>query len=186
MCNPPPLSHLSCSRGPDIHEPYCFNPSRARRPVNGAARSIRCAPVLAVPPKRVTDSLSAPALLVLSGSNSRTHKGEQGDEQRETGRLHARITDKIIADLEQGVRTWMKPWNAGNTAGRITRPATAQRRPILRDQHPDALGRGDETKGFTAPIWMTFKQARNSMPMSARARRAPSSFMPTPSPHRGR
>lgn len=36
--------------------------------------------------------------------------------------VYTRITDKIIADLEQGVRTWMKPWNAGNTAGRITRP----------------------------------------------------------------
>ena len=36
--------------------------------------------------------------------------------------VYTRITDKIIADLEQGVRTWMKPWNAGHTAGRITRP----------------------------------------------------------------
>jgi len=26
--------------------------------------------------------------------------------------VYTRITDKIIADLEQGVRTWMKPWNA--------------------------------------------------------------------------
>jgi len=24
--------------------------------------------------------------------------------------VYTRITDKIIADLEQGVRTWMKPW----------------------------------------------------------------------------
>ena len=36
--------------------------------------------------------------------------------------VYTRVTDKIIADLEQGVRTWMKPWNAGNTAGRIMRP----------------------------------------------------------------
>ncbi len=55
--------------------------------------------------------------------------------------VYTRITDKIIADLEQGVRTWMKPWNAGNTAGRIMRPLTPQRRALLRDQHPDALGR---------------------------------------------
>ncbi len=54
--------------------------------------------------------------------------------------VYTRITDKIIADLEQGVRTWMKPWNAGNTAGRITRPLRAQRRALLRNQHPDALG----------------------------------------------
>ena len=36
--------------------------------------------------------------------------------------VYTRITNKIVADLEQGVRTWMKPWNAGNTDGRITRP----------------------------------------------------------------
>ncbi len=26
--------------------------------------------------------------------------------------VYSRVTDKIIADLEQGVRPWMKPWNA--------------------------------------------------------------------------
>ena len=36
--------------------------------------------------------------------------------------VYTRITNKIVADLEQGVRPWMKPWNASNTAGRITRP----------------------------------------------------------------
>ncbi len=36
--------------------------------------------------------------------------------------VYSRVTSKIIADLEQDVRTWMKPWNAGHTAGRITRP----------------------------------------------------------------
>lgn len=32
--------------------------------------------------------------------------------------VYSRITDKIVADLEQGVRTWMKPWNAANTSQR--------------------------------------------------------------------
>jgi antirestriction protein ArdC len=36
--------------------------------------------------------------------------------------VYTRITNKIIADLEQSVRTWTKPWNAGITAGRITMP----------------------------------------------------------------
>ena len=36
--------------------------------------------------------------------------------------LYSRITGKIIADLEQGVRPWHRPWNAGNMAGRVTRP----------------------------------------------------------------
>jgi len=36
--------------------------------------------------------------------------------------VYSRVTNKIIADLEQGVRTWMKPWNAEHAAGRITKP----------------------------------------------------------------
>ena len=34
--------------------------------------------------------------------------------------IYARITDHIVAFLEQGVRPWMKPWNAEHAAGRIT------------------------------------------------------------------
>ena len=30
--------------------------------------------------------------------------------------VYSRITDKIIADLEQGVRTLMRPWNADHAA----------------------------------------------------------------------
>src|SRR5580700_7252985 len=72
--------------------------------------------------------------------------------------VYTRITDKIIADLEQGVRTWMQPWNAGNTAGRITRPLRSNGVPysginIL------MLWAESVTKGFAAPIWMTFRQA---------------------------
>ena len=72
--------------------------------------------------------------------------------------VYTRITGKIIADLEQGVRTWMKPWNAGNTAGRITRPLRSNGIPysginIL------MLWAESVTKGFTAPIWMTYRQA---------------------------
>lgn len=77
-----------------------------------------------------------------------------------TGRqdVYTRITDKIIADLEQGVRTWMKPWNAGNTAGRITRPLRHNGVPysginIL------MLWAEAVSQGFGAPIWMTFRQA---------------------------
>ncbi|WP_457665382.1 ArdC-like ssDNA-binding domain-containing protein [Thiolapillus sp.] len=36
--------------------------------------------------------------------------------------VYTRVTDKIIADPEQSVRPWMKPWNAEHAAGRITKP----------------------------------------------------------------
>ena len=32
--------------------------------------------------------------------------------------VYSRITDKIVADLEQGVRQWMKPWNADHAMRR--------------------------------------------------------------------
>jgi antirestriction protein ArdC len=72
--------------------------------------------------------------------------------------VYTRITDKIIADLEQGVRTWMKPWNAANTAGRIMRPLRHNGVPysginIL------MLWAEAVSQGFAAPVWMTFRQA---------------------------
>ena len=70
--------------------------------------------------------------------------------------VYTRITSKMIASLEQGVRPWMKPWNAEHTAGRITRPLRHNGKPysginIL------MLWASAVEQGFTAPIWMTFK-----------------------------
>ena len=39
--------------------------------------------------------------------------------------VYERITDQIVCALEQGVRPWLKPWNAEHAAGRITRPLRA-------------------------------------------------------------
>jgi antirestriction protein ArdC len=33
--------------------------------------------------------------------------------------VYSRVTARIIADLEQGVRPWLKPWSASHTSGRI-------------------------------------------------------------------
>jgi antirestriction protein ArdC len=72
--------------------------------------------------------------------------------------VYTRVTGKIIADLEQGVRTWMKPWNAGNTAGRIVRPLRFNGVPysginIL------MLWAESVAQGFASPTWMTYRQA---------------------------
>ncbi|SDG41150.1 protein of unknown function [Bradyrhizobium sp. Rc2d] len=37
-----------------------------------------------------------------------------------------RITDQIVREFEDGVRPWIKPWNAGNGSGRIRRPLRAK------------------------------------------------------------
>lgn len=72
--------------------------------------------------------------------------------------MYAKITDRIVADLENGVRPWVKPWSAANTAGRITRPLRHNGTPYQGINiillWSEALARG-----FASPIWMTFKQA---------------------------
>lgn len=72
--------------------------------------------------------------------------------------LYQRITDQIIAELEKGVRPWMKPWSAENTTGRITRPLRANGVPY-RGINVLMLWSEAMDKGYSAPIWMTFKQA---------------------------
>ena len=73
--------------------------------------------------------------------------------------VYTRVTNRIIADLEKGVRSWMKPWNAGHTAGKITRPLRHNGTPY---QGINILMLWGEAldKGYAAPIWMTFKQAQ--------------------------
>ena len=46
----------------------------------------------------------------------------QGDSRPARIDVYSRVTNRIIEQLEQGVRPWMKPWNAEHAAGRITRP----------------------------------------------------------------
>ena len=71
--------------------------------------------------------------------------------------VYSRITDRIIADLEQGVRPWMKPWNAGHTAGRITRPLRHNGIPY-KGINVVMLWSASVTKGYACPLWLTFKQ----------------------------
>jgi len=72
--------------------------------------------------------------------------------------VYSRVTANIIADIEQGVRPWQKPWNAEHAAGRITRPLRATGQPY---QGINVLLLWCEAldKGYNAPIWMTYKQA---------------------------
>ncbi|MBP1092135.1 ArdC family protein [Bradyrhizobium diazoefficiens] len=72
--------------------------------------------------------------------------------------VYERITSRIVAELEQGVRPWLKPWNAEHAAGRITRPLRFNGQPY---QGINVLMLWGESvaKGYAAPIWMTFKQA---------------------------
>ncbi|MDE1152216.1 MAG: ArdC-like ssDNA-binding domain-containing protein [Micavibrio sp.] len=73
--------------------------------------------------------------------------------------IYSRVTDRIIADLEKGVRTWLKPWAAANTEGKITLPLRHNGTPYQGVNILLLWGEAIE-KGFNAPIWMTYKQAQ--------------------------
>jgi len=49
-------------------------------------------------------------------------KDENGVSHFNRKDVSTRATDRIVADLEQGIRPWMKPWSAEQTAGKISRP----------------------------------------------------------------
>ena len=72
--------------------------------------------------------------------------------------VYSRITNRIIADLEQGVRPWMRPWSAEHAAGKITRPLRHNGIPY-KGINVVMLWSASVTKGYACPIWLTFKQA---------------------------
>lgn len=73
--------------------------------------------------------------------------------------VYTRITDQIMAELEQGVRPWMKPWDAAHLAGSVSRPLRANGKPYG-GINIVMLWASAMEQGFSAPIWMTFRQAK--------------------------
>ncbi len=54
--------------------------------------------------------------------------------------VHTRITETIVADLEQGVRPWMKPWSA-DTGCRLQRADLDDLSPGIRAERSGPQGR---------------------------------------------
>jgi antirestriction protein ArdC len=79
-------------------------------------------------------------------------------EEKPRADVYARITDRIVADLERGVRPWVKPWNAATAAGRITRPLRHNGMPY-QGINVVLLWSEAVARSFTSPTWMTFKQS---------------------------
>lgn len=72
---------------------------------------------------------------------------------------YTRITERILADLEQGVRPWMKPWNAETLAGRVTRPLRSTGEPYS-GINVILLWMEAVANGYASPMWMTYRQAQ--------------------------
>lgn len=73
--------------------------------------------------------------------------------------IYTRITDQIIAALEQGIKPWTQPWNATHAAGPVSRPLRHNGQPYS-GINVLTLWASSMERHFAAPIWMTFKQAR--------------------------
>ena len=73
--------------------------------------------------------------------------------------IYTRVTEKIIAALEQGERSWVPRWNAAHQAGPVSRPLRQNGIPY-RGMNVLLLWAEAMEKGYAAPIWITFKQAQ--------------------------
>ena len=65
--------------------------------------------------------------------------------------VYTKVTERIISDLEQGIRPWMKPWSGDHAAGRITRPLRHNGTPY-RGMNILLLWGEAMAKGYAAPI----------------------------------
>lgn len=73
---------------------------------------------------------------------------------------HSHITDRILAELEQGTRPWLKPWSGGDIAkSSQARPLRATGQPY-RGINVLLLWIEAQASGFVSPSWMTYKQAQ--------------------------
>jgi antirestriction protein ArdC len=74
--------------------------------------------------------------------------------------IYTQVTDQIIAELERGVLPWRKPWSAGHPAGPVSRPLRHNAQPYS-GINVIMLWMAAMARGFDAPLWMTFKQAKD-------------------------
>ena len=79
--------------------------------------------------------------------------------QKPTKDVYTRITERIVRDLEQGVRPWVKPWSAENAAGKIMRPLRHNGLPYSGINVLMLWSEAAE-QGFASPTWMTYRQAQ--------------------------
>lgn len=72
---------------------------------------------------------------------------------------YARITDRILAELEQGVTPWTKPWSADTLAGRVTRPLRVTGEAYT-GINVILLWMEACSMGYASSTWMTYRQAQ--------------------------
>lgn len=84
-------------------------------------------------------------------SKTTTHESPKAD-------VYTRVTTRILADLEKGVRPWMKPWSAPADDRLPLLPLRATGTPY-RGVNILLLWGAAFEGGFRSNLWMTYKQA---------------------------
>lgn len=79
-------------------------------------------------------------------------------EQKTKRDFYAEITNAIIADLEKGVRPWVKPWEGGD--GVPVRPLRITAEPY-RGINILLLWSAAHQHGYRSAYWLTYQQARH-------------------------
>lgn len=74
--------------------------------------------------------------------------------------VYTRIINRIIEDLERGVRPWLKPWTARPVGGQVARPLRHNGEPYS-GINVILLWSEAMARGFVSPTWMTFRQSND-------------------------
>ena len=86
--------------------------------------------------------------------------GTQGAADTATGEprrdIYQAVTDKVIADLERGVRPWHRPWSGQGSTGRPLRANGAAYQGV----NVLLLWIEAAARGYASPVWMTYRQAQ--------------------------
>jgi antirestriction protein ArdC len=75
-----------------------------------------------------------------------------------TDELFQEITDRLLAQMEAGVRPWCKPWSAAKAGFEPTLPHNIAGR-SYRGANVFWLMMVADAKGYESPVWLTFNQA---------------------------
>ena len=71
--------------------------------------------------------------------------------------LYRQVTASIVADLEQDVAKWTKPWKNGNTGGIM--PMNAATKRSYNGINIPILWHAQLSRGYPTASWMTYRQA---------------------------
>jgi antirestriction protein ArdC len=72
--------------------------------------------------------------------------------------LYREITDRIMAELEQGIVPWVQPWTSGSQLSPLGLPINGLTRRSYSGINILLLWSALEERGFASPYWITFKQ----------------------------